>query len=265
LARPASAQIFIGLRPAIERSRYTFENPSTFDTVEPVPHSFEQEYVLNALWLTVTARYRAGVRWETSAGMTAGHQDRATDYDTFLDPDGTVWVTGTTGDASIRSYTVSQRADISRVGPLDVGIGYRWRLDRAAFLPSHKTTSQNGVLVFSQDITGHEYTSAQFHEVYLRASLGSDLSPQWKWMAAAEFTPAATGRLLIQLPEKYPGVDSIFRGPALGAAVEGTLTRTGTRWPIEVAVDARHTWGYRASAAIVRRALSARFSIGRSW
>jgi hypothetical protein len=230
-----------------------------------VPHSFEQTYVLNDLWLTVTGRYRAGVRWETIAGMTAEHQDRATDYDTFHDPSGTTWVTGTTGDARIRSYTFSQRADVARAGLFDIGIGYRWRLDTATFLPSHKTTTENGVIVFSQDITTHEITSAQLHEIFLRASLEGNPRSRWLWTAAAEFTPAATGRLLIELPEKYPGVDSIFRGPALGAAGQATLTRTRTMWPVEFAIDARHTWNYRSSASIVRSSVSARVSLGRTW
>jgi hypothetical protein len=265
VARSASAQILVGIQPALEHSRYYVENPSTFDTPQPVPHSFEQTYDLDAVWLTVTARYRAGVRWETSAGLTAEHQGRATDYDTFFDPDGTVWITGTSGDAKIRSYTVTQRADISRIGQLDIGIGYRWRLDRATFLPSHKTTTQNGAVVFSQDVGTHEYTSAQLHEVFLRAAFEGSWSPGWRWTAAAELTPASIGRLVIQLPEKYPGVDAIFRGPALGAAAQATLTRMRNRWPVEAAVEARHTWNYRSSAAIVRSSLSVRVSIGRVW
>jgi len=61
-----------------------------------VPHFFEQRYVADNVWAFATARYRARVRWETSFGLTRRARATADDYDTFFDPDGTVWVSGTT-------------------------------------------------------------------------------------------------------------------------------------------------------------------------
>ena len=111
----AGAQVLAGVEVRRDRFAYRFENPSSIDTAELVPHFFEQRYNLDNIWAVVTARYVAGVPWETSVGLTPERRGRASDYDTFFDPDGTVWVSGTTGDALMHSFAVTERATIARV------------------------------------------------------------------------------------------------------------------------------------------------------
>jgi len=126
----ASPQLLFGIELRRDRFGYHFTNPSSFDTSALVPHFFEQRYVADNLWADVRLRYFAHVRWETFVGVTPGARRRsADDHDTFFDPDGSVVVSGTTGGVLIRSFEVSQRAEISRAGPLRLFASYRFRLD----------------------------------------------------------------------------------------------------------------------------------------
>ena len=100
----------------------------------------------------MTARYRAGVRSETTVGATPARIATADDYDTFFQPDGAVIVSGTTGDASMRSFSVGQRAWIGRLAGVDLVAGYRFRFDKAAFGVGHKTVTRDGALVEATDV-----------------------------------------------------------------------------------------------------------------
>src|SRR6185295_12632642 len=96
----AAGQSFsVGLETARDRFTYHFDNPSAFDTPQLVPHFFEQRYVSDNLWLAASVRYVAAFPWETSVAVTLDRTLPATDYDTFFNPDGTVIVSGTSGDA----------------------------------------------------------------------------------------------------------------------------------------------------------------------
>ena len=163
MPRRSPAQVAIGVEARRDRFTYHFDNPSSFDTPFLVPHFFEQRYVADNVWLTGSASYIAGIRWETSAGITPQRTATADDYDTFLNPDGTVFVSGTTGGISIRSLQVSQRGEVARRGPAALVSGYRLRLDRSDFHLGHKTVTRNGVVIEAVDVTARA-TSSQLHE-----------------------------------------------------------------------------------------------------
>lgn len=82
-----------------DRFHYTFENPSSFDTAELVPHEFTQTYWADNVWLIVRARFNADNHlFETEFAATAQRSTRGDDYDTFFQPWGDVAISWTTGN-----------------------------------------------------------------------------------------------------------------------------------------------------------------------
>jgi len=248
-----------------DRITYHFDNPSSFDTAVLVPHFFEQRYITDNVWGVATVRYAAGIKWETSLGATPQRTARADDYDTFFDTDGTVWVSGTTGGASIRSLRFSQRAELARLGAVTLVAGYRFRLDRADFQLGHKTITRNGVLVTAIDVTTRESASSQVHEVFVGAAASRTLNERWQLSFEGELSPTTLGRLLVQLPDKYPGQDLVFVAKGLAGAARLALMRRHPRWPIEVSADAGHIWSYHSTDRLSRDLLGVRASVGRAW
>jgi hypothetical protein len=258
-----NAQLLVGVETDRDRFTYHFDNPSTFDTAQPVPHFFEQRYVADNIWLTGSVQYLAGVRWETSAGITPERSSTGDDYDTFFDPDGTVIVSGTTGPIAIRSFRFSQRADLARIGAATLVAGYRFRLDRSTFGLGHQTVTRGGALASATDVTTREMTSSQTHEVFVGATWRRGLTPGWTLSLAGDAAPTTLGRLLVQLPDKYPGQDLIFVATVAAANGRIALARHLDQWIVELSADAGTTWSYRSTASLSRNSLGARVSVGR--
>jgi hypothetical protein len=260
------AQLLVGVEAQRDRLTYHFDSPSSVDTPFLVPHFFEQHYIADNLWISATARYLvARIRWETSAGVTPKRTSTGSDYDTFFDPDGTVIVSGTTGDIAIRSLQVSQRAELAQLGSVALVAGYRLRIDRSDFQLGHKTVTRNSVLATAIDVTTRETTSSQMHEVLVGGVLARDLGSGWTLSLDGEAAPVTVGRLLVQLPDKYPGQDLVFLAKVATANARATLTGHVDRWVIEVSADAGGTWSYRSTARLSRGLLGARVSAGRAW
>ena len=262
-AAPASAQITVGAEARRDRFTYHVDNPSSIDTPFPVPHFFEQKYVADNLWLMGSARYVAGIRWETAAGVTPQLTSTPDDYDTFFDPDGTVFVSGTTGGISIRSLQVSQRGEVARRGAVALVSGYRLRLDRSDFHLGHKTVTRNGVVIEASDVTTRETTSSQLHELLFGLTTAFDLDNRWRFSLDAEVSPVALGRLLVQLPDKYPGQDLVFLATVGAAGSYATLTRRFDNWALAFSLDGGGTWSYRSTAALSRGVLALRVAVTR--
>jgi hypothetical protein len=257
--------VHVGFEARRDRLTYRFDNPSNFDTTALVPHFFEQTYVADNVWLTATARYTAGVRWETEGAVTPQRSSAATDYDTFFDPDGSVVVSGTSGNAAMRALRVSQMAEVGRIGRATLVSGYRFRLDTADFGVGHKTVIRDGTLLQATDVTTRESTSSQIHELVMAVSLPMTVSPRWMLNARGELAPAVFGRLAVELHDKYPGQDLVFIAKAAATSVRLTLAQTGTRWPIEITADASRTWSYRSTAQLASSVVGLGVKIGRSW
>jgi len=265
LAGPAAAgEVIVGADVRRDRFSYRFDNPSSFDTAVPVPHVFEQRYTADNLWATLTARYRARVRWETTFGATPARTATADDYDTFFQPDGAVIVSGTTGDASMRSFSVGQRAWIGRLAGVDLVAGYRFRFDKAGFGVGHKTVTRDGALVEATDVTSPETTRSEVHELRLGAMRDVTLGDRWRLELDGEVTPAAVARLVVQLPEKYPGRDLAFTATAVGGSARVTIERRGA-WPMRIAVSAAGARSYRAASRYARSTIGVGLEIGRRW
>jgi len=259
------AEALVGVEARRDRFRYHFDNPSSFDTPFTVPHFFEQRYVADNVWAVLAVRYSAGVRWETSIGATPQRTATADDYDTFFDPDGTVWVSGTTGGASMRAFRIVQKADIGQAGAVKFVAGFRFRIDLADFQLGHKTATRNGAVVLATDVTSPETTSSQLREVFVGATAAMALGPRWRLSIAGETSPLSVGQLLIRLPEKYPGQDLVFAARAITGTARVTIARARVRWPIELSLDAGRTWSYRSTARLSYDQLGAHVALGKAW
>jgi hypothetical protein len=266
-----SPQLRIGVEARRDRLFYHFDNPSSIDTVFLVPHFFEQRYVADNVWLIVAARYTAGVRWETSGGLTPQRASTADDYDTFFDPGGPVIVSGTTGGAAIRSLRFSQQAEIGRLGGGNGAAyvrflaGYRFRLDRSDFGTGHKTVTRDGTLVEAFDVTTREMASAQEHAFLWGAAATWILRGPWRLSASGDIAPVVLARLLVQLPDKYPGQDLVFIAKVAAGSARMALTRRLHEWETAVLTDAGTTWSYARTARLEHRTLGVQISFGRTW
>ena len=252
-----SAAIAIGIEASRDRVEYHFDNPSSFDTSNLVPHFFEQRYVADNIWATLTASYTAGVRWRTLVAVTPNRTSRADDFDTFFDPDGTVWVSGTTGDAVMRAFRVEQRADLGSAGSLRLQTGYSLRWDRAKFLVGHKTVTKNGLPIETFAIDTRERTRVWTYQFFAGGSFVKALGSAWTLTAGGDVSPATVARLEIQLPDKYPGRDLTFSAAAFGAS--GSVEIARGRFAI--GVDADRIWRYRSTSAVSRRSVAVRIAV----
>ena len=264
-ALSAQAQVRVGIEQTDERSRWHFDSPSSYDTTVLVPHFFAQHYTLDNLWLTAEASYRAGVDWHSSIGATPARRATATDYDTFFNPDDVVWVSGTTGQAKVHSFRLSQAVDLGRIAGIRLTGGYRLRVDLADFLEGDRTDARNGVVVARRVVTTREYTSGQTHELFIEGMHTSDLSSNWQLRVSGEASPAAVPRLAIQLPDKYPGRTLVYRTTNLAASGRVELVRGHGRWPLTLSLGGIRTVNYGRVQTANRSGLSVGAGIGRSW
>ena len=264
-ATTTHAQVTVGTELTRERTTYHFDAPSSYDTSELVPHFFEQHYVLDNVWVELTAAYRARADWKTSIGVTPVRQALATDFDTFYNPDGIVWVAGTTGDARVHSLRLEQEAELGRAHGVRLSGGYRMQMDRADFLEGDRTDTRNGVLISRRVVTTREYTSAQSHQIFVRASQTLAIAPQWQVQLSLDASPAALYRLAIQLPDKYPGQTLVYSTANLAATGRVDLARTRSNWPVAVHTRVGHAWRYSTRQRANRDLLSLGVSVGRTW
>src|SRR5262245_18889691 len=263
LALTASAEAQVSLGAGIQRDRFTyrFANDSAYDTSTLVPHFFEQTYNADNAWLIGSARYRAGVDWETAGGVTPRRTGTGDDYDTFFDPDGSVIVSGTTGGITIWSWRVEQRASIRAGKAISVISGYRLRVDHADWQLGHATTVRNGRLIDAHDTADREYTRSQMHEILMGVRMETAPDHRWRSQANVDVAPILAGRLLVQLPDKYPGRDLDF--VAKGGDVTGTfsLSRRTHSLTFAICLQASRTWSYNADAELRRSTLGVGFTI----
>lgn len=256
IAAPAAAQPSepprVGIAVSAEHAdlTYHFTNLSSFDAGPLVPHFFEQRYTLDNLWLAIDARYStAGIRWSTTGGIALPRQLPAEDFDTFFTSDGSVVVSGTTGDARITSLRVSQTGDVARAGRVSIAAGYRLRVDRADFGTGHKTVTRNGVLVDASEISTREHTASQLHEFLAAVSASGVLRSRWRIDVGGDVSPLTVARLVVQLPDKYPGQDLPFLAKAIATSAR---LRIGRGW-FFATVDGGRIWGYGDDDTVAER------------
>ena len=247
-----SARLEAGVEVERLRVLYHFSNPSSFDTAALVPHFFEQRYEIENVWATADAQYTAAIPWRTAGGITVPHDGRADDFDTFFNPDAAVIVSGTTGDARMRSLRFSQQGQIARAGAARVSVGYRMRIDLADFGIGHKTVTRSGALVSAEDVGSRERTTAQIHEFFAAVSAARNASHRWQLAIDGDVSPITIARLVVELPDKYPGQDLAFVARAFAAHAQLRVVRA----PFEVMVDGGRIWSFGNDDTIAQRRIS---------
>lgn len=241
---------------------YHFTNLSSFDTAALVPHFFDQDYRVDTLWLLGEGHYTAGIPWRTIAGVTPPRTARADDYDTFFNPDGTVIVSGTTGDVRMHAVRVSQDGQIARAGAVAISIGYRFRIDFAEFGIGHRTVTRNGIIEQAFDISVPEMTSSRLHEILVSVSAERRVVGRWHVLFDGDASPIALARLNVSLPANYPRQDLVFSTRALAANARIRAVRMAAV-PLELIFDAGEMWSFSddQSVALGRLAFGVSFGV----
>jgi hypothetical protein len=262
---PGPWSISIGVEPRVESLKYHFDNPSSFDTSELVPHFFEQTYDTDHAWMSARIDHPLGrIRASLEGGITAAATRRADDFDTFFQPDGNIVVQGTTGNASSRSWRVSERIEMGRRRSLRAGVGYTYRRDRARFHDGDGiTTTTIPPSIVHRQVTTRETTVSQLHAISWYGEMARRLGTRDSIEAVVDAAPAALARLTVDLPDKYPG--QLLKFSARIAMVNGRATyrHEWNRWSLTAGAGAGRTVSWRRNARLDTRALFATVGITR--
>ena len=239
-AEPPASRVSIDVGITIERlvSEYRFENDSAFDAAGTVPHFFVQHYESTQPWLVGRARYRAGTRSaETTVGYAPPRTAFASDVDTFFQPSGDVVTSGTAGDVRLQGFSVDQRLALTRAGSWAFGVGGRYTRRAAEFLPADRVVTHTQPPSITREfITTREFTTS--HEIRIGATVESvrAIGGAWRMTIAGAGWPVVRGRLVTELPDKYPGQDIVFEAVAFGG--EGRVAFARRVGPASLALTA---------------------------
>lgn len=254
--------VSVGYEAHVDRLRYTFENPSAFNTTFLVPHAFTQSYAASNQWITGSLRYRIGGDFfSTELAITPEHVTSGSDFDTFYNPDGNVIVYGTDGDVRLRSLRVAQWSETKLFG-LPWRLGYRYRRDRSQYLPTDRIITQTMPPSIERSPTfGRETTISDLHAVPIEVSRTRPVSPRWTLTTTGEVAPIVLARLTTRLPDKYPGQDIIFSATALGYGAAAEMVRGGGRWPLHVSVRYSRLRRYTSTQDVTLNSLQVAASV----
>jgi hypothetical protein len=235
-----------------ESLRYRFDNPSTFDTPALVPHFFEQTYDTRNIWLGARVTHPLFGRTAVArASLTPQATRAADDFDTFFQPDGNVIVSGTTGNASIRSWRLEERVALRPAGPVSLGFAFAYRHDRARF---HEGT---GIVRMTtppsetrRAVTTREFVTSRMAQgtVFATATRGA-------FSITSDVVPIAAARLTIDLPDKYPGRLLRFGSRYSAAALELRYARRIGQVRMGAGIRSHATWPWRNTAAVHLRSV----------
>ncbi len=262
--RPPRVEISAAVETRRDRFHYRFENPSSFDTVELVPHFFRQSYVADNRWLAVRVRYRVGgQRWATEVAVAPERVTFGDDFDTFEQPDGDVVTSGTRGDVSLQSWRLAQRLLDTGSPRLGTYVRYVYRRDRARFHPADRIVTHTEPPSETRTfITSRETTISETHELQFGLERTWRPAEVWELRAAVEGAPMLVARLATRLPDKYPGRDVVFVAFGGSAVVRLTVARTWRRWFVEASADGERAWSYLRGREFGRDGLGASVRAG---
>jgi hypothetical protein len=250
------------VEPRFESLRYRFENPSAFDTVELVPHFFEQTYDSDNLWLGGRLQYPLfGRTADLTAAFTPQVTAQADDFDTFFNPGGNVIVSGTTGNASIRGWTIQQRVVVGSTAAAAYGIGYSYRRDSARYHEGTRIVTMTMPPSERRElVTTREFVTSQIHEVQVFATWRPAQAPAFSLLV--EGAPVARGRLQVELPDKYPGRRLVFDANVSVVRAEAALTTRAWGVVLTGGLRVARSIPWRERARLTLTSVSALFSIG---
>jgi len=269
LTTPAFAQsdaptVSAGYEIAYDRFNYFFENPSTFDSPDLIPHNFKQTYWGDNQWAFVSARYRvAGEMMETTFAATPSRDTRGDDVDTFFLRSGDVATSGTSGRVDMRSMRIHQDVTLGAHRGLTWHGGYQYRRDRQEFHARQIKTVTHTRPASSESfpIDGAERTLSETHEVFVGISRSWQGSG-WRMRARVNLSPIMQARLTTILPFKYPGREIVFAAPVFAINPLVSAER-GDQWRLSIVIAATRTFSYSDARRFNRRAVSASVGVSR--
>lgn len=248
LAQATTPAVSVTVEPRAETLRYRFENPSRYNTQELVPHFFEQTYDTDNVWIGGRVRYRMlGRDAVTSGAVTPQVTALADDFDTFYQPDGNVIVAGTTGNASLRAWTLSQRVTVARTATFAHGLGYVYRRDTADYHEGTRiTTMTKPPSELRELVTTREFVTSRIHEVQWFA----EWTPRPSLAFTVTASPAVLARLEIELPDKYPGELLRFDAAAGLLSAEAMLSRDAGPVHLAFGLRAAQSFSWREASRL---------------
>jgi len=190
--------------------------------------------------------------------MTPQATRRADDFDTFFQPGGNVVVSGTTGNASIRSWRIEERVSLGYVRGIEFGAALGYRYDSARY---HKGI---GIVTMTAPpsetrrlVTTREFVSSRMLEgaVFMSARRRA-------FAVTADVVPAAAARLQVDLPDKYPGRLLVFGARYSSAGAEVRYARRIGPARAGMGVRAHATWPWRHAAEVHRRSFGVFLEMG---
>jgi hypothetical protein len=257
----------LGQQPAVEVSagverltyRYRFDNDSSFDTPFLVPHFFEQRYERTAPQLALRARYRLLAHTMRSALSFTPESDAfGSDFDTFFQPDGDIAKSGTAGGVRLATVRLDHAIGVFAGQDVEIAVLFGWQRDRADFLPADRVVTHTQPPSESREwITTRETTVSQTFEVGAEGVVRAGLGTRWQIEAAARLYPAVRARLLVLLPDKYPGRDIVFTAAAWSGSGRVSVTRPLAFGEAGAWVSIEQGGSYRRSAEFDRNAAAA--------
>jgi hypothetical protein len=261
---PSRASIDGGV--TIERlvSEYRFDSPSSFSGDGLVPHFFVQHYEATVPWVVARARYPVGQRsGETTIGYAPGHRASGSDFDTFFQPDGDVVVSGTAGDVRLRGFSIDQRLALAGTRDWTIGVTGRYTIRDADFLPADRVVTHTDPPSETREfITTRELTASHEIRIGLSAAWARRLGRGWRFEGDGAAWPAVRGRLVTELPDKYPGQDIVFDATGLGGEANGAFVRRAGGLRFAVTARLGGLLPYRRSASLRQHAFSLGVSVG---
>lgn len=262
---PALAQPAVSVSYERRHDPYTyrFENPSRFDTAELVPHFFEQRYEGDTNGLRVAARYRLGpVSLDTGVTLSPSTLTFGSDIDTFLQPSGDVVTSGTGGDVTRQTWQIRQRVFLPTGRKLGTHLAYSLTRDRVVFHDHVRTVTHTAPPSVELSLaTTRETTWSLVHEFAFGVE-PTVVRRGWR-IAPRAAAGIAAGRLTVQLPDKYPGVDLRFDASVVTASAGMAIERRLGPMTVNAGVDTLTTWSLYDHAQLRRRSVT--LSAGLGW
>ena len=238
--------------------RYRFENESSFDTAFLVPHFFEQRYERVAPQFGARARYRLWNReMLTTALFTPESKGFGSDFDTFFQPGGDIAKSGTAGDVDLAGVRIEHSLTLATKRGAAFDLFFGWRRDRADFHPADRVVTHTVPPSETRELTtDRERTVSQTFEVGLSGTVRANAGT-WGIDATARLVPALRARLLVQLPDKYPGRDIVFSAAGWSGSGLVKVTRPLGRVSIGAWTSIEQAGSYRRNAQFNRTAAAA--------
>lgn len=250
--------VTVGIEQRRERFWYHFDNDSAFDTATLVPHFFEQHYSSAKTWFIASVTYPLGdIDASTEFSFSPEVTTFGSDIDTFFQPSGDVVTSGSRGNVFLRSMSITERLGLATWRGWTTGVTLVYRRSRATFPPDDRIITHTQPPSETREFTtARETTTSRNIESGVHAHARFRVRGNWHLTIRSDLLPLARAKLIVSLPDKYPGQDIVAEARAFSAELRTTVERRTTRTRAGVGVDLCGAKGYDRAASFGRRGVS---------